>query len=202
MLQRASSAIEPGKHIPAVLPSRPGAPQLLGGSMGLPFGESAAAVQIQGLFNQTTKEYNVVRRFRNPLAESVKRLAESSDIRQKHIQRPKSSKGLTGSGSSSAGSLSQTYRESAAQSPSNAHRQNTNSSQTTASSNKTDKVRLSTLIVVELVSIYLDDQLHKTRMMTSKVVKQRALAATTDVYVTVHMRYADECGHWTTVEEV
>jgi len=139
MLQRASSAIEPGKHIPAVLPSRPGAPQLLGGSMGLPFGESAAAVQIQGLFNQTTKEYNVVRRFRNPLAESVRRLGESSDIRQKHIQRPKSSKGLGGSGSSSGGSLSQTYRESAATSSSNPHRQNTNSSQRTASSSKTEE---------------------------------------------------------------
>ena len=138
MLQRASSAIEPGKHIPAVLPSRPGAPQLLGGNIGLSFGENAAAAQIQGLFNQTSKEYNVVRRFRNPLAESIRRLGDSSDIRQRHVQRPKSSKGLGGSGSSSGGSLSQTYRESATPSAANAQRQNTDGSQTTASSNRTE----------------------------------------------------------------
>ena len=56
--------------------------------------------------------------------------------------------------------------------------------------------------MVELASIYLDDQHRKTRMMISKVLKQRALAVTTDVYVTARTRYADGCGRWTTAEEV
>lgn len=79
--------------------------------MGLPFGESAGSAQMQGLFSQTAKEYNVVRRFRNPLAEAIGRLGESSEVRQRYITRPKSSKGVSGSASSSGGSLSQTYRE-------------------------------------------------------------------------------------------
>lgn len=139
MLQRASSAIEPGKHVPAVLPTRPGAPQLLGGNMPFPFGESVSSAQMQGLFNQTTKEYNVVRRYRNPLAEAVGRLGESSDIRRNHINRPKSSKGAGGSASSSGGSLSQTYRETQSQTTSSVHRQQTHHGHATASSSKKDE---------------------------------------------------------------
>lgn len=107
LLQRASSAIEPGKHIPAVLPNRPGAPQLLGAAIS--FSESGPMpVQIQGLFNQTKKEYEVVRRFRNPLAESISRLGETSIPRQQYIKRPKDNKTAP---NNSGGSFNQTFRE-------------------------------------------------------------------------------------------
>lgn len=107
LLQRASSAIEPGKHIPAVLPTRPGAPQLLGA--GISFGESGPMpAQVQGLFNQTSKEYDVVRRFRNPPAEAISRLGETSIPRQQYINRPKNSKPTP---NSPDGSLNQTFRE-------------------------------------------------------------------------------------------
>lgn len=138
MLQRASSAIEPGKHIPAVLPTRPGAPQLLGGNMSIPFGESAGSAQMQGLFNQTAKEYNVVRRFRNPLGEAIGRLAESSDVRQRYINRPKSSKGVGGSANSSGGSLSQSYREHQHHATSSTHTQHPHRSHAMPSSSKKD----------------------------------------------------------------
>jgi hypothetical protein len=107
LLQRASSAIEPGKHIPAVLPNRPGAPQLLGA--GISFGESGPMpAQVQGLFNQTNKEYEVVRRFRNPLGESISRLGETSILRQQYIKRPKDNKTTP---NNSGGSLNQSFRE-------------------------------------------------------------------------------------------
>ena len=107
LLQRASSAIEPAKHIPAVLPNRPGAPQLLGAAIS--FGESGPMpAQIQGLFNQTNKEYEVVHRFRNPLAESISRLGETSIPRQQYINRSKDNKTTP---NNSGGSLNQTFRE-------------------------------------------------------------------------------------------
>ena len=75
LLQRASSALEPAKHIPAVLP-RPGAAQLLGHGLSFTSSEGGTPAQIQALFSQINKEYNVVRRYRNPVADAVGRARE------------------------------------------------------------------------------------------------------------------------------
>ena len=75
LLQRASSALEPAKHIPAVLP-RPGAAQLLGHGLSFSTSEGGTPAQIQALFQQIGKEYAVVRRYRNPVADAVARARE------------------------------------------------------------------------------------------------------------------------------
>jgi hypothetical protein len=93
---------------------------------------------MQGLFNQTTKEYNVVRRFKSPLGEAIGRLGERSDVRKRYINRPKSSKGVGGSASSSGGSLSQSYREHQPHATSNTHAQHAHRSHATPSSTKKD----------------------------------------------------------------
>ncbi|KAF2421162.1 hypothetical protein EJ08DRAFT_597680 [Tothia fuscella] len=85
LLQRASSHIEPQRHVPAVLP-RSGASQLIG--HGVSFNEGSLPPQIQGLFHQTAKEYKVVRRFRNPVADAIIRLSEiPNPPRQKKAPR-------------------------------------------------------------------------------------------------------------------
>jgi hypothetical protein len=108
LLQRASSNIEPQKHVPAVLP-RSGASQLIG--HGVSFSsEGAFPPQIQGIFNQTTREYQVVRRFKSPIADAIIRLSEiPSPPRQKQIPKPK---GKTGQANGIDGKygLSQSYR--------------------------------------------------------------------------------------------
>jgi hypothetical protein len=75
LLQRASSALEPAKHIPAVLP-RPGAAQLLGHGLGFTSTEGGTPAQLHALFSQINKEYNVVRRYRNPVADAAARAKE------------------------------------------------------------------------------------------------------------------------------
>ena len=90
LLQRTSSMIEPQKHIPAVLP-RPGAPQLLGTGSGMPFGlvsggrlgdPTALPTQIALLFQGAGKEYNVIRRFRAPVADAVIRVGRVEGSKQ------------------------------------------------------------------------------------------------------------------------
>jgi hypothetical protein len=75
LLQRASSAIEPQKHIPAVLP-RPGAAQLLGHGLSFTSAEGGAPAQLHAIFAQINKEYIVVRRYRNPVADAAARAKE------------------------------------------------------------------------------------------------------------------------------
>lgn len=85
LLQRASSVIEPQKHLPAMLP-RPGAPPLFGHQAGLALGSARLLgdgnanemmpIQIQALFQEAGKEYSVIRRFRVPVGESLRRLAK------------------------------------------------------------------------------------------------------------------------------
>jgi hypothetical protein len=73
----------------------------------------ALPTQIQGLFTQATKEYHVVRRYRNPVADAIVRLSEiPGTARQKRIPGPKGAgKGghVNGSGDGKYG-LSQSYR--------------------------------------------------------------------------------------------
>jgi hypothetical protein len=108
LLQRASSNIEPQKHVPAVLP-RSGASQLIG--HGVSFStEGAFPPQIQGIFNQTTREYQVVRRFKSPIADAITRLSEiPSAPRQKQIPKPKG-KTTQANGVDGRYGLSQSYR--------------------------------------------------------------------------------------------
>ncbi|KIW04429.1 uncharacterized protein PV09_04699 [Verruconis gallopava] len=90
LLQRASSAIEPTKHIPAVLP-RPGAAQLLGHGLSFTSTDGGTPAQVHALFAQINKEYNVVRRYRSPVADAVSRLREIPHP-ERDTHTPKSSK--------------------------------------------------------------------------------------------------------------
>ncbi|KAH9879503.1 hypothetical protein IAQ61_001321 [Plenodomus lingam] len=74
MLQRASSAIEPQKLVPVTLP-RTGGPTFL--QSGIHYnanGEGRLDPRLQQQFNHVTVEYKVVRRYRNPLADSIARI--------------------------------------------------------------------------------------------------------------------------------
>lgn len=76
-LQRASSTIEPQKLVPAILP-RTGGPQLLGaGTIYATTGDGRVDPRLQTRFNQAAMEYRVVHRYRNPVADALKRLSET-----------------------------------------------------------------------------------------------------------------------------
>lgn len=76
MLQRASSNIEPQKLIPAILP-RTGGPTFLHSGMAYTTnGEGRLDPRLQQQFNHVHVEYNVVRRYRNPLADAVLRIEQ------------------------------------------------------------------------------------------------------------------------------
>ncbi|KAF2847469.1 hypothetical protein T440DRAFT_191933 [Plenodomus tracheiphilus IPT5] len=83
MLQRASSAIEPQKLVPVTLP-RTGGPTFL--QSGIHYnanGEGRLDPRLQQQFNHVTVEYNVVRRYRNPLADSVARIQHTPGMSRK-----------------------------------------------------------------------------------------------------------------------
>ncbi|TID20932.1 hypothetical protein E6O75_ATG05697 [Venturia nashicola] len=110
-LMRASSNIEQSqKGVPAVLP-RPNAAHILGhgGSFSL---NQGVAPQIQALFSQTAKEYQVVRRFRNPVGEAIHRLGEIPGTTRRNTYIPKQQKGKAGyiNGGDGKYGLSQSYR--------------------------------------------------------------------------------------------
>lgn len=110
-LMRASSNIEQSqKGVPAVLP-RSNAAQILGhgGSFNT---NQGVAPQIQGLFTQTAKEYQVVRRFRNPVADAIYRLGEIPGTTRRNTHIPKQQKGKAGyvNGGDGKYGLSQSYR--------------------------------------------------------------------------------------------
>lgn len=110
-LMRASSNIEQlQKGVPAVLP-RANAAHIVGhgGSFNL---NQGVAPQIQGLFNQTAKEYQVVRRFRNPVGEAIHRLGEIPGTSRRNTHIPKQQRGKAGyiNGGDGKYGLSQSYR--------------------------------------------------------------------------------------------
>jgi len=76
MLQRASSNIEPHKLVPVTLP-RTGGPTFL--QSGIHYnanGEGRLDPRLQQQFNHVEVEYKVVRRYRNPLADSIIRIQQ------------------------------------------------------------------------------------------------------------------------------
>lgn len=76
MLQRASSNIEPQKLIPIILP-RTGGPTFLHSGMAYTTnGEGRLDPRLQQQFNHVAIEYNVVRRYRNPLADAIVRIEQ------------------------------------------------------------------------------------------------------------------------------
>ncbi|KAE9961910.1 hypothetical protein BLS_001148 [Venturia inaequalis] len=110
-LMRASSNIEQiQKGVPAVLP-RANAAHIVGhgGSFSL---NQGVAPQIQALFSQTAKEYQIVRRFRNPVGEAIHRLGEIPGTSRRNTHIPKQQKGKAGylNGGDGKYGLSQSYR--------------------------------------------------------------------------------------------
>lgn len=83
MLQRASSNIEPQKLVPVTLP-RTGGPTFL--QSGIHYnanGEGRLDPRLQQQFNHVAVEYNVVRRYRNPLADSIVRIQQMPGMSRK-----------------------------------------------------------------------------------------------------------------------
>ncbi|KAJ4349667.1 uncharacterized protein N0V89_008284 [Didymosphaeria variabile] len=76
MLQRASSAIEPQKLIPSILPRTGGPTALYTGMTYSTNGEGRLDPRLQQQFNHVSVEYNVVRRYRNPLVEAIVRIEQ------------------------------------------------------------------------------------------------------------------------------
>ncbi|KAF2670292.1 hypothetical protein BT63DRAFT_233753 [Microthyrium microscopicum] len=74
-LQRASTLVEPSRKIP-VVPSRPTAPLILSSTINNFGEEGSIPAQIQGLFAQIDKEYEVIRRFRRPVEDSFRRIEQ------------------------------------------------------------------------------------------------------------------------------
>ncbi|KAH7070123.1 hypothetical protein FB567DRAFT_456291 [Paraphoma chrysanthemicola] len=101
MLQRASSNIEPQKLVPVTLP-RTGGPTFL--QSGIHYnanGEGRLDPRLQQQFNHVAVEYRVVRRYRNPLADSVLRIQQMPGMSRKtRISKTASSNGSAQGGSS------------------------------------------------------------------------------------------------------
>lgn len=112
MLQRASSAIEPQKLVLVTLP-RTGGPTFL--QSGIHYnanGEGRLDPRLQQQFNHVAVEYNVVRRYRNPLADAIGRIQHTPGMSRKtRIPRSAnaSANGLTNVHGSS--SLSTSFNE-------------------------------------------------------------------------------------------
>jgi len=83
MLQRASSNIEPQKLIPVTLP-RTGGPTFLQSGMHYNTGgEGRLDPRLQQQFNHVAVEYKVVRRYRNPLVDSIQRIQQIPGLTRK-----------------------------------------------------------------------------------------------------------------------
>ncbi|KAE8823925.1 hypothetical protein HRS9139_09107 [Pyrenophora teres f. teres] len=92
MLQRASSNIEPQKLVPVTLP-RTGGPTYLQSSVHYNTnGEGRLDPRLQQQFNHVAVEYNVVRRYRNPVADALGRIHQIPGMSRK-TRMPKSSNG-------------------------------------------------------------------------------------------------------------
>jgi len=92
MLQRASSNIEPQKLVPVTLP-RTGGPTYLQSSIHYNTnGEGRLDPRLQQQFNHVAVEYDVVRRYRNPMADALGRIYQMPGMSRKS-RIPKSSNG-------------------------------------------------------------------------------------------------------------
>lgn len=76
MLQRASSNIEPQKLVPVILPRMGGPTFLHSGMTYSANGEGRLDPRLQQQFNHVAVEYNVVRRYRNPIADALVRIEQ------------------------------------------------------------------------------------------------------------------------------
>jgi len=102
MLQRASSVLEPQKLVPVTLP-RTGGPTFL--QSGLHYnanGEGRVDPRLQQQFNHVTVEYKVVRRYRNPLGDSIARIQHTPGLSRKTRLLPVSASAITTSTTSSS----------------------------------------------------------------------------------------------------
>jgi hypothetical protein len=110
MLQRASSNIEPQKLVPVTLP-RTGGPTFL--QSGIHYnanGEGRLDPRLQQQFNHVAVEYSVVRRYRNPLADSILRIQQIPGMSRKtRIPRTGSANGSVSA--LSTASLSTSFNE-------------------------------------------------------------------------------------------
>ncbi|TKA72774.1 hypothetical protein B0A49_04939 [Cryomyces minteri] len=98
-LQRQSSTIQPSQHIPAVLPRTPY--HLTGATVVYPAAGENGKIdpRLQKQFDAADLEYKVVRRYRNPVAEGIARLAEIPGV----ARPPKAPKHARGPSKSAAG---------------------------------------------------------------------------------------------------
>jgi hypothetical protein len=110
MLQRASSAIEPQKLIPSILPRTGGPTALYTGMTYTTNGEGRLDPRLQQQFNHVSVEYNVVRRYRNPLGEAVVRIEQMPGTpRKSRVPKSPSTNGFSSVHGSS--SLSTSYHD-------------------------------------------------------------------------------------------
>jgi hypothetical protein len=110
MLQRASSNIEPQKLVPVTLP-RTGGPTFL--QSGIHYnanGEGRLDPRLQQQFNHVAAEYNVVRRYRNPLADSIIRIQQIPGMSRK-IRIPRAGSANGSVSAHSTASLSTSFNE-------------------------------------------------------------------------------------------
>lgn len=116
MLQRASSHIEPQKLVPVTLP-RTGGPTFL--HSGIHYnvdGEGRLDPRLQQQFNHVAVEYEVVRRYRNPLSDALGRIQQTPGLSRK-MRIPKSTSssgsanGTTTPSVHGASSLSTSFNE-------------------------------------------------------------------------------------------
>lgn len=96
MLQRASSAIEPQKLIPSILPRTGGPTPLYTGMTYTTNGEGRVDPRLQQQFNHVSVEYNVVRRYRNPLVEAIVRIEQMPGTpRKSRVPKAASTNGVS-----------------------------------------------------------------------------------------------------------
>ncbi|KAF2124093.1 hypothetical protein P153DRAFT_371402 [Dothidotthia symphoricarpi CBS 119687] len=108
LLQRASSAIEPQKLVPAVMARAGGSAFFPSGMHYHANGQGRVDPRLQQQFNHVAVEYRVVRRYRNPLADSIWRIQQIPGVKQKMNTRVSKSVSLNGSASTTSLSTSLT----------------------------------------------------------------------------------------------
>jgi hypothetical protein len=106
MLQRASSNIEPHKLVPVTLP-RTGGPTFLQSSIHYNTnGEGRLDPRLQQQFNHVAVEYNVVRRYRNPVTDALVRIYQIPEMsRKSRMPKSPSANGFTTGASSLSASF-------------------------------------------------------------------------------------------------
>jgi hypothetical protein len=106
-LQRASSAIEPQKMMPAILPRAAGPPMLAAGMNYAPIDDRGKLdPRLQRQFDQVQQEYNAIRRYRSPVAEAIRQLRQIDGPRRDWVVS-----GLSTAAASTAPSVNGHVRE-------------------------------------------------------------------------------------------